>query len=189
MIDINNWTICLGNNLPMSVIVLAEELDKDEIKLVNSLTADCELTKFKQDTFSFSSGWIEYTDESAWLYGRLGKLFEYSNNAYQIPDLLMIEKIAYFEYDVQDFHVLHTDLNEGIPFSSRKLSILINLSSSDDYRGGEVEYLPSHKPFSVSRSLGGAIISPSYILREIKPINVGKRRHIIAWASSPSVQL
>jgi PKHD-type hydroxylase len=189
MIDINNWDICLGNNLPMSVIVLGEELDASELKAVDVLLLDCELTRFNEEAFSFSLGWIEYTDESAWLYGRIAKLFEYANSAYQMPDLVMIEKISYFEYDVNDFHKLHTDVNEGIPFSSRKLTALINLSSSEDYRGGQVEYLASHKPFTVTRGKGAAMISPAYVLKEIKPVLSGRRRHLIAWISSPSIQL
>lgn len=189
MIDIGNWTICLDNSSPMTVAVLDKELDSSEIKAVDELLKDSKLTKFTNVDLSFSSCWINYNDNTAWLYGRIAKLFEYTNNGYQIPDLVMIEKIAYFEYDVNDYHALHADVDMGIPFSSRKLSMIINLSSSEDYRGGDIEFTTGHTPYNVSRSAGSAIIGPSYLLKQIKHVTSGKRRHLIAWINSPSVQL
>jgi hypothetical protein len=188
MIDIGNWAICLDNSSPMTPVVLDGELDTNELKAIEILLADVNLTRYKDNDFSFNGGWVEYTDQTAWLYGRIAKLFEYTNQVYKIPELVMIERIAYFEYNENDFQDWYAELDMGIPFSSRKLSICINISGSDDYRGGTMEFMTSNKPYPVSRSLGSVVISPTYLLRKINPVAKGKRRQLIAWISSPAVE-
>jgi PKHD-type hydroxylase len=186
MIDIGNWTICSDSSSPMTPIILEGEFDKEELSRIKTILTDVKLTDFKNDDLSFKSCWINYTNDTAWLYGRLAKIFEYANNAYKFSDLLMIEKIAYFEFNENDHHDWHTDLDMGIPFSSRRLGAIVNLSASDDYRGGNLEFMTSNKPYSVSRVIGTTSISPSYLLRKFEQVTSGKKRILVAWINSPT---
>ena len=186
MIDIGNWTICSDNNSPMTPIVLECEFDKEELGRIEKLLIDIKLTNFDSDDLKFKSCWINYTNATAWLYGRIAKIFEYTNNAYKFTDLSMIEKIAYFEFSENDWHDWHSDLEMGIPFSSRRLGAMVNLSGSDDYRGGNLEFMTSNKPYSVSRVIGTCVVSPSYLLRRTEPVTSGKKRVLIAWINSPN---
>lgn len=187
-IDIGNWSICSDNTSPMTPIVLEGEFDKDELKTINILLDEIELTRFTDKDLNFKGGWVKYTDQTAWLYGRINKIFEYANQAYKIPALVMIEEIAYLEYGENDFQDWHADLDMGIPFSSRKLAVCINISGSDDYRGGTVEFMTSNIPYPVSRAHGTAIISPTYLLRKVDTVTKGTRKQLVAWISSPSVE-
>jgi PKHD-type hydroxylase len=74
----------------------------------------------------------------------------------------------------------------GIPFSSRRLGAIVNLSGSDDYRGGNLEFMTSNKPYSVSRVIGTCVVSPSYLLRRTELVTSGKKRVLIAWINSPN---
>jgi len=186
MIDIGNWTICSDNNSPMTPIVLEGELDKEELTRIENLLTDLKLTDFNSDDLSFKSCWLNYTNDTAWIYGRIAKIFEYANSAYKFTELSMIEKIAYFEFSEKDNHDWHSDLDMGIPFSSRRLGAIINLSGSEDYRGGNLEFMTSNKPYSVSRVIGTCVVSPSYLLRRIEPVTEGKKRVLIAWINSPN---
>lgn len=186
MIDIGNWTICSDNISPMTPIVLEGEFDKEELSRIEKLLTNKKLTEFKNDDLKFNSCWVNYTDETAWLYGRIAKVFEYANKAYKFTDLIMVEKIAYFEFSTNDWHDWHTDIEMGIPFSSRRLGGIISLSGSDDYRGGNLEFMTSNKPYSVSRIIGTCVVSPSYLLRRIEPITSGNKRMLIAWINSPN---
>lgn len=186
MIDIGNWTICSDNNSPMTPIVLEGEFDKEELGRIENLLTGVKLTNFNNDDLSFKSCWINYTNDTAWLYGRIAKIFEYANNAYKFTDLLMIEKIAYFEFEKNDWHDWHADLDMGIPFSSRRLSATISLSGSEEYRGGNLEFMTSNKPYSVARVIGTCVVNPSYLLRRTEPVVSGKKRVLIAWINSPN---
>ena len=93
MIDIGNWTICSDNTSPMTPIVLEGEFDKEELIRIEKILTEVKLTDFKNEDLSFKSCWINYTNETAWLYGRLAKIFEYANSAYKFTDLLMIVKL------------------------------------------------------------------------------------------------
>jgi hypothetical protein len=172
----------------MTPVVLEGEFDKDELKAVDILLDGIALTQYTDKDLNFKGGWIEYTDQTAWLYGRIFKIFEYANQVYKIPALVMIERIAYIEYNENDFQDWYAELDMGIPFSSRKLSVCINISGSDDYRGGTMEFMTSNIPYPVSRAHGAAVISPTYLLRKVDTITKGKRKQLIAWISSPSVE-
>jgi PKHD-type hydroxylase len=170
----------------MTPIVLEGEFDKEELGRIENLLTNVKLTNFNNDDMSFKSCWINYTNDTAWLYGRIAKIFEYANNAYKFTDLLMVEKIAYFEFTENDWHNWHSDLGMGIPFSSRRLGATISLSGSEDYRGGNLEFMTSNKPYSVSRVIGTCVVNPSYLLRRTEPVVSGKKRVLIAWINSPN---
>jgi predicted 2-oxoglutarate/Fe(II)-dependent dioxygenase YbiX len=95
----------------------------------------------------------------------------------------MIENILYIEFSENDYHDFHAEIDTGIPFCSRKIAVNINISKSEDYRGGDLEFLTGSKPFSTKRTAGTTTLSPSYILRKTSQVTSGKKRVIIAWIS------
>jgi hypothetical protein len=189
MINIGDWSYCKEELVPMSAVVMTDELDKQELDAIEILLQDIELVKYQHEELSMKGGVLPFTDPTSWLYGRILKLFMHVNQAYDVPALYMIENITYIEYESGDFHALHADLDTGVPFSSRKLSMCINLSASEDYRGGEMEFLNGPDTYVVSRSVGTSIVYPSYLMHKTNKITSGKRRILLAWVSSIPNQL
>jgi len=170
----------------MTPYVFIEDLTNAECQKINEIVSTLKPTKIKLDAASFSADWINYTEDTEWLYERLHETFSKVNHAYKFDDLIMIERIGYFEYEKDDFFDYHTDLIDGVPFSSRRIGMQIMLSSSDDYRGGQLTYMVDHKPYSVSRAAGTIVTAPAYVLKKIEPVTSGKRKCLVAWISSPN---
>jgi PKHD-type hydroxylase len=63
----------------------------------------------------------------------------------------------------------------------RKLSLTIQLSSPDDYEGGELALQHSKDPTVMSKEQGKMIIFPSYMLHEVRPVTKGTRYSLVAW--------
>ncbi len=186
MINVDSFSICEDNCSPATPIVLADEFSEKEIEDVLQITSKAELKEYKSEDLSFHGSWIEYSGETHWLYEKLYNSFLYSNRTYRYDDLQLIEKLVYIEFSEKDFQEYHLDIDMGIPFSSRRLAACVNLSASEEYRGGEFYFMTSNKPYTVSRAKGSMIISPAYLLKKHEVIRSGKKKILVAWMNSPN---
>ena len=64
----------------------------------------------------------------------------------------------------------------------RKLSITIQLSSPQDYEGGDL-ILHNGEPEKMQKELGKLIVFPSYTLHEVTPVTKGTRYSLVAWVA------
>ena len=72
--------------------------------------------------------------------------------------------------------------SEGI---SRKLSMVLQLSNSDNYEGGELQILTSKKPVSMQKKRGSITVFPAWTLHQVTPVIKGTRQSLVAWISGP----
>ena len=122
--------------------------------------------------------YLMHNDENAWLYDRLGSEIQQVNTEAYGYHLSGIEAIQLATYDKGDFYDWHTDLGEG-DNSTRKLSLSIQLSPSNEYDGGELEFM---KVAETGLSDQGVIIFfPSFLHHQVKPITRGRRYSLVAW--------
>jgi PKHD-type hydroxylase len=70
--------------------------------------------------------------------------------------------------------------------STRKLSFTIQLSDSDDYEGGDLQFGPviEHKP--EIRKKGNITIFPSYVWHRVTPVTKGNRYALVGWVHGPA---
>lgn len=74
---------------------------------------------------------------------------------------------------------------------NRKLSFSLQLSSSDDYTGGDLQFLTepalntAPQLFTASRQQGSIIIFDPYIQHRVTPIQSGQRKSLVGWAIGP----
>lgn len=90
------------------------------------------------------------------------------------------EGFQFTRYDAPTGHYgMHIDkvLNGNI----RKLSLTIQLSSPEDYEGGELVLQMSKDVNIMSKELGKMIVFPSYVLHEVRPVTKGTRYSLVAW--------
>ena len=77
----------------------------------------------------------------------------------------------------------HTDIGPG-HLSTRKISFSIQLSSEDDYEGGDLTFYPNYRsPEEIVsyRRKGTLIIFPSYRSHSVTPVTKGIRNSIVGW--------
>ena len=90
------------------------------------------------------------------------------------------DPIQFLLYEVGDNYNWHLDIGKG-KHSTRKLSIVIPLSSGESYEGGELLVKIAEKDISVPLKQGCPILFPSYILHKVTPVTKGKRFMLVGW--------
>ena len=125
----------------------------------------------------------------AWLYGadiefafrRVTDAVLNINNQFFNFDLFgLAEGFQFTRYDAPTGHYgMHIDkvLNGTV----RKLSLTIQLSSPDDYEGGELALQMSKEADIMPKELGKMLVFPSYVLHEVRPVTKGTRYSLVAW--------
>jgi PKHD-type hydroxylase len=168
--------------IPNAPCCIEEALDMTDCSKIQNEAAKNKLHKYQLEEYgSFTGTFIPYSDETAWIYGRLYDLaLAVNKDAYMFDPLDMIEHIWYYEFNENDYMKWHTDIGPSSPFSGRKLSLILNLSNSDEYRGGQLlfnngELLTSH------RSLGTVNVFPGYLVNSVEKVTQGTKRIIVAW--------
>ena len=92
------------------------------------------------------------------------------------------------------FFAPHSDFaaNQDGSLHTRKLSLSIQLSSEDEYEGGDlilyyheqstkVDGKPFFNEFVVPKSLGTVVVFDSRVVHEITPITSGTRYSLVKW--------
>ena len=125
--------------------------------------------------------WCPQTEEWKWVYGRLHDLIVQANNAMWKFDLTdMPEMIQYTEY-YEDGGQYDWHMDCGIEMQNRrKVSVTVQLSSPEDYEGGDLEFNLGNI-LNGPREQGAAVIFPSFYLHRVTPITKGVRKSFVLW--------
>ena len=135
-----------------------------------------------------------YMDEWKPVFQEMEQLFHQANkNAFGF-DLWGISEIQFTEYNGGDEgkYDWHTDLNWVDPRPHhRKLSMVIQLSDSADYKGGDLELNPPALGTPDAQKLrqkGTIICFPSLVEHRVTPVTEGKRYSLVAWYEGPKLR-
>ncbi len=121
--------------------------------------------------------------KNKWIYDRLTDVSNQCNHHSYSFDLAgFYEPLQLAEYKEEDFFDWHLDFGIG-DSSTRKLSISIQLSDSDEYTGGDLQFRRNNNVITAPREKGTAIIFPSFIMHRVTPIKSGSRRSLVGWVS------
>jgi PKHD-type hydroxylase len=82
-----------------------------------------------------------------------------------------------FKYSQGDFYDMHIDINSMAV--SRKITFLINLSNSDEYEGGQIEFLNIDVDPQIINEQGFCLIFPSYVPYRITPVTKGTKHLLV----------
>jgi PKHD-type hydroxylase len=135
---------------------------------------------------SFNS-WIYPNEHTSWIYERLTTLVHQNNKIYFNFDLTMLEHLqfTYYKSEENGCYKGHIDPLSWKNPHNRKLSMVIQLSSPDEYEGGDLKLYTSYEPFVVNKEKGLVITFPSYTLHEVTPVTKGDRYTLVAWVHGP----
>ncbi len=137
-------------------------------------------TEIRDSTVSY----VKVYEDSLWVYEKLEKILFELNREYKFELNGFHEGLQIAEYRPPGGHyVWHNDFGPGI-FSTRKLSMSVQLSDADEYEGGELEFMDSSEP--APKDIGSLIVFPSYMQHRVKPVTSGVRRSLVAWVSGPA---
>jgi PKHD-type hydroxylase len=127
--------------------------------------------------------WISANSETEWIYRRLTDiLMDINNKFFKFNVFGFLEGLQFTKYDAPNGKIAK-HIDKSMFGKVRKLSISIQLSSSEDYEGGELALHISNEPTIMGKELGKLIAFPSYTLHEVIPITKGTRYSLVCWVS------
>ena len=86
---------------------------------------------------------------------------------------------------LQGHYDWHVDMGRSYA-ASRKLGFSLQLSHSDDYEGGDIEFHNVEIDKSSLRKKGTMAIFPTYWLHRVTPVTKGTRDVAVGWVHGPS---
>lgn len=129
--------------------------------------------------------WLTPSEELNWVYRRITDIITELNNRYFKFDLYgFIEGFQFTHYQEPDGkYKKHVD--RGLNFHTRKLSLSVQLSKPDSYKGGDLLLYNEEKPIIAPKEQGKLILFPSFTMHEVKPVTKGERYSLVAWITGP----
>lgn len=120
--------------------------------------------------------------ENRWIYERVIEKIREVNTRYYGFLLQQLTDFQVLEYENTGFYDTHVDIGTG-ETSRRKLSLVLFLTPRDEYEGGELILKPNFP--ALPQTLGSAVVFPSYIPHQIKPVTKGVRHTMVTWVIGP----
>jgi predicted 2-oxoglutarate/Fe(II)-dependent dioxygenase YbiX len=121
-------------------------------------------------------------DKYQWLYDRLWSAAQECNRLFFCVDIAGVEanvQLARYDDSSRGFYDWHTDFAGVRPH--RKLSISIQLSSPEDYDGGDLELMYGTEAQRLDKTRGSFLVFPSFMLHRVTPVTRGARWSLVAW--------
>lgn len=143
-----------------------------------------ELDKIRKSNIT----WLENNQETRWVYERLAHVVSSLNSQFYRFDLTGFgEQLQLTNYDGTEngMYGWHQDYG-GNRRTSRKLSLVLQLTDPAQYEGGNLQILTSGEPQNVRKQRGLIAAFPSYQLHQVTPVTSGSRQSLVAWISGPS---
>jgi PKHD-type hydroxylase len=126
--------------------------------------------------------WLSNTPEYSWVFHRLAFIVAELNARYYNFDLSGFgEPLQLTHYDNVDKGTYNWHADKGVR-TSRKLSVVLQLSDPLEYEGGELQ-VNNGSELTIPRQRGLIVAFPSYTLHRVTEVTSGTRQSIVAWVS------
>jgi len=133
---------------------------------------------------------VNWINNDNWIAGMMSHFVLSANKHYFNFDIDGYrKKIQFTQYNEGDFYNWHVDSNAKLLSEdfTRKLSVIMCLSSLDEYEGGELEIFYPASTFRDSFRLdfGEVVIFPSVIPHRVRKVISGERFSLVGWMGGP----
>ena len=131
--------------------------------------------------------WIPKNNETMWIYDKIINLMKNANKKmwkFHITNLN--DDLQFTEYKAEDagHYDWHLDFG-GERSSTRKLSVVVQLTDPETYKGGKLQFLFSRDIIEAPASKGTVIFFPSYLLHRVTEMEEGLRNSLVCWFHGP----
>ena len=147
----------------------------------------------KADTFAGESevrksnvSWLDIDNsETEWILDILKDCVQEANQDWKIDYCGFWENVQFTHYDgVGSHYDFHLDIGPGHGY--RKISIVVQLSESTKYDGGDLVLDTGSNLTTCPRGLGNVILFPSILMHKVTPVTRGERFSLVCWVSGPN---
>jgi PKHD-type hydroxylase len=136
-----------------------------------------------KDVRDSNISWLNPTDNMDWVFLRITDIVLNLNERFFKFDLFGInEGFQFTNYKAPSGkYGKHVDRGTNTPV--RKLSISIQLTNPEEYKGGELYLYNDDKGTLMDKTQGTLILFPSYVLHEVMPVTKGERNSLVTWVT------
>jgi len=129
--------------------------------------------------------WLYPNDGIDWVFRRVTDITLNLNERFFKFDLFGLnEGFQFTNYEAPSGkYGKHVD--RGMNSTVRKLSISIQLTNPEEYKGGELNLYDGDDKDAIvmDKTQGTLIIFPSYVLHEVMPVTKGERNSLVTWVT------
>ena len=178
---------------------------RDTTNILNKSTVVNEEKESNRNVRKSKNFWIP---SKHWIGGWIWFYIQKLNRENFKYDILDIDgdQIQYTHYDTGDYYHWHSDTELSVYKANtylirstdetntihhnteyvRKLSFTLQLSSPDDYTGGELQFLDgSNQSFFAPKDQGSIIVFDSRIRHRVRKVKSGARKSLVGWVVGP----
>lgn len=172
------------------IVALGTSLAASEASLEGDDGAEVNDASIRRST----TAWIPPDDDSWWIYDKLARVAERANRRYGFDLTSFGEDLQFTTYgEPGAFYSWHQD-GLDTTVSTRKLSLVVQLSAPDDYRGAEVQFFEVANDYDdhqlaayteMTSRQGSVLAFPGFEYHRVLPLRSGVRHSLVAWVSGP----
>jgi PKHD-type hydroxylase len=132
--------------------------------------------------------WLDEVAGMGWVMDRMIDLVRKSNAVrfdFDLREFAESPQVAHYNASREGHFAWHADIGDGPLARKRKLTIVVQLSASGEYDGGNLEVRPSAQIETADRAQGSVMIFPSFHLHQVTPVTRGARNSLTVWAHGP----
>ena len=130
--------------------------------------------------------WVPNGKDTVIYYQKISQAVIDMNSQFFKFDLSgFFEQLQFTEYTAPGGkYGLHMDRSYAI--TTRKLSIVLQLTDPSEYEGGELQLLVSGDTLALPKERGTLLIFPSFVMHQVTPVTKGMRNSLVGWVAGPS---
>jgi PKHD-type hydroxylase len=119
-----------------------------------------------------------------WIFEKLETaLLQLNRQQYNFAIQGFFEGAQIYDYPAGGYLDWHMDIAKGY-MSNRKLSMSVQLSESDDYEGGDLEFADFKE--TAPRGIGDLVVFPAFLRHRVTSITRGTRKSWVSWVHGPA---
>lgn len=120
-----------------------------------------------------------------WVFGRLASAVAQTNSQFFQFDLTGFDQgLQFTRYEAPSQHY-DWHIDKAFQHGVRKMSLSVQLSDPDSYKGGDLQLKFGKSHVTVPRERGLITFFPSYVLHRVTPVREGTRCSLVAWIAGP----
>lgn len=127
---------------------------------------------------------LDNDEENRWIFEKLAAIVAIANSNYYKYEIMGIthalQLIHYKTGDINGHYDWHVDFGHG-ESSTRKISVVVQLSNPDEYENCELIINNNGEYFTASKEKGSVHLFPSYMYHKVTPIEKGNRFSLVSW--------
>ena len=141
-----------------------------------------------------ATAWLTPGPDTDWVFEKLAAVAGRANRRYGFELNGFEEDLQFTSYDrAGAFYTWHQDGLDA-PVSHRKLSMVVQLTDPEEYRGAELQFFEVAEDYDddlltgfteASSRLGTVVVFPSFEFHRVLPLRSGTRHSLVAWVSGP----